>query len=187
MTPQRRVQLLMGATFAGVLAAVALLLRAPDVAVTPRAVALPAVSATVAEGVSVDSSRIDEVLNGNVFSPQRRRPVQRTLLAAAEPTLDTTASMQAMAGDVAGVPSVPADSSSARVEDGVPRLYGVVVNDGVTGALLRLDRSRPGAALYREGDRAGGFVVRRIEVDRVALDGPRGALWLRLAPRRNVP
>jgi hypothetical protein len=187
MTPQRRIRTLMGITVAGAVVALGALLRAPDVRVAPRPLALAPAGVASAVDVRVDPARVDEVLAGNIFSPQRRRPQQRTMLAVVDGVADSLAPAVAMEGDIA--PSAVTDPSVAaaiRTEDAVPRLYGVVSDGRGYAALLRLDRTQPGAALYREGERAGAYAVRRIESDRVWLNGPRGAQSLRLAPRRSV-
>ena len=187
MTTTRLVTVLKVTTAVSVACALAALLWPTRLQVTPVAPALAAVGAPDTQLVAGDTLTGEMIVDANIFSPSRQRPESRTVaregVAVAEPVdemgfaVDDTVSADAMA----------ADGVAERTEDAVPRLYGVV--DGVAGpqALLRLERARPGATLYREGDRAGGYRVRRIDADRVALDGPRGGLVLRLMPRRSTP
>jgi hypothetical protein len=60
-----------------------------------------------------------------------------------------------------------------------PILFGTVMGDR-PGALMSLDPAVPGAQMYHEGDRAGGYRVVRIGERAVTLTGPAGQIVLQL-------
>jgi hypothetical protein len=60
-----------------------------------------------------------------------------------------------------------------------PLLFGTVMGDR-PGALLSLDPNVPGAQMYHEGDRAGGYRVVKIGERSVTLTGPAGQIVLQL-------
>jgi hypothetical protein len=186
MSPYRMVRALQSVAAIGIAVTLWALLWPVRANVAPLPAALPAVGAPDSVRAEADSLTTEQIVDANIFSLSRRRPARRTMPTSTTTLSDTMASLGLSLTDTAS--TMPAtDSVGPRAPDRVPRLYGVVDGGGGAQALLRLERARPGAALYREGDRAGGYRVRRIERDRVALDGPRGGLVLRLAPRRSTP
>lgn len=176
-------RVLQGVCVMGVVLTALALLRRPNVDAAPVDVTLPRVGAPDTAGATIDPALLDRIVDGNIFSPAHRRPANRTTVASASPSSEPPP----MPGADAGVAPVAADSLAPARVDAVPRLYGVITDAEGRGALLRLSRAQAGALLYREGDRGGPYRVRRIDPDRVALDGPRGALVLRLAPPRISP
>jgi hypothetical protein len=98
---------------------------------------------------------------------------------------DPSPSLPALAEPVPVEP--PRADAEARARDRrVPALFGTVVGADGARALLRLDARVPGAQLYAEGARAGGWRVVRVEADHVVLDGARGTVTLRM-PRASAP
>ena len=80
------------------------------------------------------------------------------------------------------VPEVAPPAAPVRARDArVAALFGIVIGGEGARALLRLDARIPGAQLYAEGARAGGWRVVRVEADRVLLDGPGGTTTLRMS------
>ena len=150
----RLVERLAWAMVAGGLALVVTPARVPPVAVLPAAATLDSVSMPV--GAAPSASWLD----ANPFSPSRRAPARRWLA-------DDTSGAEADAGIAASVPDVP-------------RLFGTMVGNEESAALLRLDAAQSVARLYKEGESGGAYRVRRILDDRVILDGPSGRIELRL-------
>lgn len=149
-----------------------------------------------------DDSMPDLIVSRNPFSPGRRAPRVRAMLeddaeagpgGAGDVVADADPGGEWMGGDPAGAARGAAmvDGSDVLADDGgVPALHGVVDGPWGHAALLRLVPSAPGARLYREGEREGGWRVRRILADRVVLDGPWGEVVARLPQtggRRAAP
>jgi len=187
MTTTSLVPVLKATTILAVVCTLLALLWPVRVQVTPRPPVLPVVGAADTQRVRSDTLVGETIVDANIFSPTRQRPDSRTVPDVGTPMADPGFETDFAIDDTLPADPVVADSPAPRVEDGVPRLYGVVHGAAGPQALLRLERARSGATLYREGDRAGGYRVRRIDADHVALDGPRGGLVLRLMPRRSTP
>ena len=131
----------------------------------PRSAPAPVVPAAVpspAASVPAAGSGVDALLRRNPFDPGRRAPATRWRHGAVD--------VPAAAADSVMVPAVEP-----------PRLVGIVrAGTAAPAALLQPDPSRPRAALYPEGARAGLFRVRQIGDRTVTLDGPTGRVVLTL-------
>lgn len=154
--------LIWGLTGIVVLAALVLWLRP----VSPRNSALPIEPSMASVPVSDTTWRADaeDIAVYNIFSPARTPPAKRFVLA----------NDSASASTEPGAP--PQDSVMAP---GDPKLFGTVIRDSESLALLLLD-AQQGALLYRVGDRAAGYRVISIDRRSVVLVGPRGRVTLRL-------
>jgi hypothetical protein len=143
---------------------------------------VPAVVPVVRQAPPVDPALVDAVTRSDVFAPGHTAP--RVRWAPPSPdTLPPGLAPDPAAADALPLPNAtlgaPNDSSAGGEP---PRFYGTVIDPRGASALLWLDRRVPGAQLYREGDRAGGWRVLRVEADRVTLassDGGRVTLRLR--------
>ncbi len=187
MTVTRLVPMLKVMTAVGALVTLVALLWPTRVQVTPLPPVLAAVGAPDTQLVVIDTLTGEAIIDANIFSPARQRPGARTMPSVGAGMAERADDTFDPGADTVVDEVMATDGLAPRVEDAVPRLYGVVDGAGGPQALLRLERARPGATLYREGDRAGGYRVRRIDADHVVLDGPRGGLVLRLMPRRSTP
>jgi len=127
-------------------------------------------SARVAAGSVQETRAAEQVVNGNIFSSNRKPPAARYLPLSGEAEPTASAPDADAARDTAGV----------APEESVPHLYGTVLNATDASALLRLDPAIPEPRLYRVGDRAGGFRVVRIAEHEVTIEGRRGRIVLRL-------
>ena len=183
----------------------ALWLWRPTIDVVPLRPQLPPPVAT-STAAPTDVGLAGRVLATNVFDAARAAPSVRwtppdgelvTTGAALPPGLapepsfgvDASASLPALAEPTAPMPNTDAPPMNAQVrarDRRVPALFGTVVSADGARALLRLDARIPGAQLYAEGGRAGGWRVVRVESDRVVLEGPGGAVTLRM-PHASTP
>ena len=201
MSAARRVAdaLTAGALAVGLVGA-ALWLWRPQIDVAPLRPQLPPLVATPATAAT-DVGHAERVVATNPFDASRSAPsVRWTLpdgelvttgaalppgLAALEPDVgfDPSPSLPALPEpEMAPRTDTPQANTAVRARDRrVPALFGTVVSADGARALLRLDARIPGAQLYAEGARAGGWRVLRVEADRVVLDGPGGTVTLRMA------
>ncbi|MGH7472096.1 MAG: hypothetical protein ACRENP_29450 [Longimicrobiales bacterium] len=117
--------------------------------------------------VSIDPALAQRVVAANIFSSSRSAPRQRYRLHQNEsPQFG---------------PSVPSPEPRSRPQgEGVPQLFGTLLGPAGATALMRLDPAIPDAQLYREGDRAGNYLVEKINERSVVLSSPRGRVELRL-------
>jgi hypothetical protein len=131
-----------------------------------------AVAAGAARQDSPDPSITTTIVQGNVFSPTRSAP--RTRYVPGESFVESGASTDApiAASDTAAQPGASGDA--------VPKLYGTILRADGPQALLRLDARVSSPALYRVGDRAGGYRVAEIGERSVTLEGPSGRVVLRI-------
>jgi hypothetical protein len=188
MTTRTMIRVLQGVSIAGALLAVWALVAPARAGTAVLPVVLPPVGSADAEPVVMDTVLRESIVDANIFSLSRRRPARRTVPTTTTSLADTLASLGVSLSDTSTTMPDGSDSGVvASAPDRVPRLYGIVEGADGARALLRLDRTMPGAMLYREGEGASVYRVRRIESDRVVLAGPRGSLVLRLTPRRTVP
>jgi hypothetical protein len=180
--------------------------------VAPLAPEIPA-PPPAARDVAPDPTRALRVASRNPFAATREAPRTRFVPADAfdpmaavttaeplpgllpDPTVqlpgDPPVRPTSPAADAPGAeqstPESPADAAAARARDRrAPALFGTVMGGDVPRALLRLDARVPGAQLYAEGARAGGWRVVRVEADRVTLAGQGRTVTLRL-PRVAPP
>ncbi len=123
------------------------------------------------------AARVQTILQANLFSAARTPPAVR--YSPLEPDAENVDAMFFEEPDA---------DPGAGGEDEVPKLYGTVIGPAGPIALLRLDPARPDAQVYREGDRAAGWRVHRINEQSVVLDGPEGRIVLRLIrPEGSTP
>lgn len=122
----------------------------------------------------VDPAAGQKIVDANIFSATRTAPSTRYRLFESGPESVTSAA--------------PVHAAEETGGEAVLRLHGTLVGPHGASALMRLDAAIPGAQLYREGDRAGGYVVEKISEDSVILGGNRGRIVLRLIhPREPAP
>jgi hypothetical protein len=150
----------------GVVAAAALLWRpAPpsgEIAPAgPAALEPPHPAAGGADGAVI-------IIDANIFSRERVAPAVRYDPLATGPE-----------DEFSMVDPLPPEPDTAVAET-TPRLYGTVLGPAGRVALMRLDPSLPSAQVYREGDRAAGYHVLRIDEQSVVLGTPQGRIVLRL-------
>ena len=194
-----------GALVAGLVGA-ALWLWRPQVDVTQLRPQLPPPPAASSPAAPTDVGLAARALATNVFDASRSAPRVRwtppdgevvTTGAALPPGLapeqgigfDPSPSLPALAEPTPSTPGAdvaPVDAATRARDRRVPALFGTVVSADGARALLRLDARIPGAQLYEEGARAGGWRVVRVEADRVLLDGPGGTVTLRM-PHASTP
>jgi hypothetical protein len=180
--PLRIVPILQALTITGFVVAAGLLLWRTDATVQSIAPVLPSLSNLAPVASSTSAALSDTIVNANIFSLSRSAPDDRTFAAGSSDALP-----EVDAADSISVNAFVADSFSGPSADPVPHLYGVVDGPAGAAALLRLDGRHSAAQLYREGDGAAGYRVRKIGVDRVELDGPSGGIVLHMNRKGNTP
>jgi hypothetical protein len=182
--PLRRLVLgLNGATVLLVLGGIVLLVLPGPV---PGGSGLPVVVAsagTVPDGGAsappADQGASERVVRTNIFSARRSPPPRRYLFGE---TVDGSAELAAEPSMTRELTGEMTDSTAAStVNDPVPHLYGTVLGPAEATALVRLDTRVSEPAIYRVGDRAGGYRVVEIGDRSVTLMGPNGRVVLRLA------
>jgi hypothetical protein len=194
-----------GALVVGLVGA-ALWLWPARVDVAPLRPQLPPPPAAVTPASPLDAGLAGRVVASNVFDVSRSAPRERwtppdgelVTTGAALPSgrapepgagFDPSPSLPALAEPTApmrGADAPPVDAPARTRDRRVPALFGTVVSADGAHALLRLDARIPGAQLYPEGARAGGWRVVRVEADRVVLDGRGGTVTLRM-PHASTP
>jgi hypothetical protein len=183
MTTSRLVTMLQSITACGVVSAVFLLAWPADASVEPMAPALPALAASATPALQPSAAAMtDSIVNANMFSLTRSAPDDRTFASAPSDAVIDASPAESFSAD-----AVVDDSLSVGASEPVPKLYGVVDGPSGLAALLRLNGASRGARLYREGDGAAGYRVRRIGADRVELDGPSGGVVLHLHTKGKAP
>jgi hypothetical protein len=183
MTTSRLVTILQGITACGALSAVLLLAWPADTRVAPMAPVLPVLAANVAPPPQPSAAAMtDSIVNANLFSLTRTAPDDRTFAAAPSDAVIDASPAESFSAD-----AVVDDSLTGGAMEPVPQLYGVVDGPNGLAALLRLDGASRSARLYREGDGAAGYRVRRIGADRVEMDGPSGGVVLHLHTKGKAP
>jgi hypothetical protein len=178
----RLISLLQATTAVALVAAIILLLLPPHTDVVAVAPTLPALSSSAPPMPTSLTALTDSIVDANIFSLTREAPRARTVVAAPVDPVQDSATTGSYGAD-AGVP----DSLAQPMSDPVPALYGVVDGPAGRAALVRLDRARKGAQLYRIGEGVGGTRVRSIGADRVELSGPDGRLVLRMRAPGKAP
>jgi hypothetical protein len=155
-----------------IVAAGALLWRpaVPNDEIPPEGIGTHSMKHAPAAPLDVTANQV--IVEGNIFSAARKAPAVR--YNPFEPDWGSVGT--GVTEPVAEAPAADANPEGA----GVPKLFGTMVGPHGAAALLRLDASLPEAQIYREGDRAGGYRVEKINEQSVVLRGPAGRVELRL-------
>jgi hypothetical protein len=141
--------------------------------ITARVVRMPAAPTLPTAGSEAAADRVrEQIVAGNLFSASRRAPRERFVAPG---------QLGSSLPEASAMPEAGADTAG---ETG-PQLYGIMTIDGAARALLQVAAdSTP--RLVAEGDRIGGWRVRRIAADRVELSSSSGTRVVRLS-RRTLP
>jgi len=158
-------------------AGVALAVMPTDGHVDPLPVSLAPLPASLPGNAAVADSLAEEIVLANVFAGDRTPPATRYT----PPELAGGGDPPDMA---AAPPGGEAPSMSGALE---PLLFGTIVRDTGSLALLQFDHASAGPRLYRAGDREGSWRVVSIAPREVVLAGPAGRLVLRLPTPEDRP
>lgn len=144
--------------------------------VGPLPVALAPVPAGDPVDAAIADSLAEEVVLANLFAADRRPPASRY-------------TPPELGGDPAGPDATEPlpDEAPAMAGSLEPLLFGTIVRDSGSLALLQFDPSAAGPRLYRAGDRDGPWRIVSIAAREVVLAGPAGRLVLRLPTPEDRP
>jgi hypothetical protein len=142
----------------------------------PRALSIPVPPAAAVMAAVPRDSIAERIVSTNIFGASRRAPRSRFVPPGADET------------SVAAAPTMDdgtVSAGSAADPAGAPRLFGIVVQDGVRRALLQLPGSDSIPRLLAVGDRQRGYRVVSIDADRVVLASSAGSRTVRLMTRAS--
>ncbi len=164
---------------AGVSVVVALALITWPTSTVVQPIAPNVARTNVSPAATVDGSQSQpsaQIVDGNIFSATRRAPTVRFVPPGTEPAGTAPAASEMLAG-IAG-------DNTAAVAD-LPRLFGIIAQDGRRRALLQLPGADSVPRLLDIGDRRGRYRVVSISDDRVVLASSTGSRTLRLVARTS--
>lgn len=138
------------------------------------ALALPT-AAPIPAAIAADSSA-ERIVATNIFSSSRRAPRTRFVPPGTE---------QANMSEMMPVGDSDAASGTGSESFSAPRLFGIIVQDGVRRALLQLPGSDSVPRLLAVGERQSGYRVVSIAADRVVLASASGSRTVRMVSRSS--
>jgi hypothetical protein len=161
---------------ASAIAGFALAACPPRVGVDPVVVHLAPLAPPAPPARNEADSLAEEIVLANLFASNRTPPGRRYQL------MDVAVDSATAGGEV----GLPPDETAAASRLG-PLLYGTIVRESGSLALLQVDPAAQGPQLFGVGDRAGPWRVVSIAAREVVLAGPAGRLVLRLPSQEERP